>query len=245
MTDRPKPLYTGEHIEAWRNMIDRHLSIPHEFICFTDQPEQVPEGIRYEEIPDDTFLDYGGCFVRLAEFSPNVALNIIGGRFVDIDLDCVITDSLDPLLQRKEPMVVYKVASRGSWRIQGSIWMSDPAAFPELWEDFREEDLVYYKKRMRKKTIRQYINRYALEAGHNLGTDQSWLNYKVPQLEKKYNLTAGSWTFKDGIKNWGSASEQLSLETKPDDNTRIIFFSGPSDPNILKDKIPWIKQYYG
>ncbi len=245
---QPRTTYTIDHVRAWRNMIDRNLSIPHEFVCITDSPDEVPEGVRYVPLWSD-LLEYGGCYVRLRAFTEEIG-NLIGGSFVSIDLDCVVTGSLDPLFNRSEPLVLYKVDKR----IQGSMWMMETGAFPEFWTDFRREDLIetITKKHKRKsesgpkiRIMTSYAHGPARAAGFKIGTDQRWMSYKLTQLPDEKKRQVGLWTHEDGILNNGQALLKDPRQIPPGYGTRLVFFSGPEDPADYVSEIPWLGEYYG
>lgn len=247
LVTRQRTTYGVEHVRAWRNMVERNLSLPHELICLTDQPEQVPEGVRAVPLWDQ-YKDLGGCFVRLPAFHPRIAEIIGGQRFVSMDLDCVVTGSLDPLFDRPEPLVAFRCGqARRIRRVQGSIFMMDAGAAREIYDDFRSEDLEWFRKPLKNgKVVEQWIHRDAKNAGWTLGTDQSWLSYKI--LTQGVKCKVGFWQdVESGICNWGSMMQSCPERSDPPDSARLLFFSGPTDPanSKLQQKAPWIQEYYG
>lgn len=239
MVTRPRTVYGIEHLRVWRDMVDRHLSLPHEFVCITDQPEQVPDGVRSVPLWPD-LLEYGGCFVRLRAFSEYVGRELIGGRFVSMDLDCAVIGNLDPIFDRPEPLVLYKMPNR----VQGSMWMMDPGSYPEFWDDLDTGRLTLFLKKSAYGLIKQYIHGPSMRAGFDIGTDQSWMSYKLTQLPDAKRDRVGFWTHEDGVLNHGHALLKDPRKTPPDDMARLVFFSGPLDPLDYRNEIPWLRGCY-
>ena len=72
-------------------MIERHLTVPHRFVCFTDDPTELNPAIEIRLLPDDR--KYAGWWWKPYVFKP--------GHFDDgdvnffIDLDMVIVGNID------------------------------------------------------------------------------------------------------------------------------------------------------
>lgn len=87
--------YGIEYVEKLRDMVARHLSIPHRFICVTDQPEPLDD---VEMIPVSGELP--GWWAKMALFSPDLRGP---GRCLYFDLDTVIIDDITPLAEIAAP----------------------------------------------------------------------------------------------------------------------------------------------
>lgn len=111
--------YPALHVNVFANMLARNLKMDYRLVCITDDPS----GIECETIPlwDD---DSEGCFRRLELFSPRMK-DVIGNRFVSIDLDCVIVKDITPLLSRKEDFVIWQAVQD---KYCGSMFMMDAGA---------------------------------------------------------------------------------------------------------------------
>ena len=75
-------------------MVARHYRRAHRFVCITDDAKGIDGDIRTVPIWND-FAHLRGpngvnCYRRLRAFSAEAA-DLIGPRFVSLDLDCVIT----------------------------------------------------------------------------------------------------------------------------------------------------------
>jgi FkbM family methyltransferase len=73
-------------------MVERHLSLPHEFIVFTDDKADYPEPIIKRSLPEP---DLTGWWHKISLLKPGVFEN--GDRIVYLDLDTLITGSLDEI----------------------------------------------------------------------------------------------------------------------------------------------------
>jgi FkbM family methyltransferase len=73
-------------------MVQRHLTLPHEFIVFTDDTQHYPEPIVKRPLPHPGLT---GWFNKIALFKPGVFE--AGDRIVYLDLDTLICGSLDEI----------------------------------------------------------------------------------------------------------------------------------------------------
>lgn len=77
--------YSAEYVLNLRDGVARNFKVPHEFVCFTDEP--VP-GVRCEPLP----VDLPGWWSKISLFKLRRPL-------IYFDLDVVITGDLSPLLE--------------------------------------------------------------------------------------------------------------------------------------------------
>lgn len=177
--------YTAGMVNIWAAMVRRHLSLPHEIACVTDMPEGLDPSIRVIAPPGDfvgiTTPTWGGClpncFRRLALFRRDAAEVFGGDRIVSMDTDCVIAQSLDPLFDRAEDLVIY-AGTNHQRPYNGSMVMLTAGCRPQVYERFSEAE--------------------AVRAGHAfLGSDQSWISHVLGWGE-------ATWTAADGVAWWGS-----------------------------------------
>ena len=88
--------YSIEYVDKLRNMVARHLPVPHKLICLTDRPETVDdvEFIQLRDVVSAPNL-FTGWWGKMALFS----INSRGLRdgMIYLDLDTVVVDSLQSL----------------------------------------------------------------------------------------------------------------------------------------------------
>lgn len=83
--------YPPRYVNTLRNMVARHLSLPHEFACLTDDPAGLDQGIRIIPLPEGQ----RGFWNKLVLFRPGT---FEAGRTVlYFDLDVVIVGPIDRL----------------------------------------------------------------------------------------------------------------------------------------------------
>ena len=85
-----KPIYT----KTLYNMVQRHLTVPHKFICYTNsiKLQKVVEADNFEVRKLPFAKEYTGYWNKLSLFSPEAKLSVLCLYF---DLDVVISDNID------------------------------------------------------------------------------------------------------------------------------------------------------
>lgn len=178
--------YTAREVNVWAAMVRRNLSLPHRLACVTDMPAGIDPDIRIIPPPRDfehvRVPTWGAgkpqCMRRLALFRPDAA-SIFGERFVSMDLDCVVTDSIDPLFRRPEDVVLYQSppGTTPPRPYNGSMLMMTAGARPQVYERFTQAE--------------------AEDAGRRFaGSDQAWFSHVLGPGES-------TWSEADGVVWWG------------------------------------------
>lgn len=86
--------YSIEYVIKLRNMVARHLTIPYEFVCLTD--DQTPiEGVRLIVQPPGDYKR--GWWHKVHMFDPSLPIE---GTILYFDLDVVIHDNIDKLVAK-------------------------------------------------------------------------------------------------------------------------------------------------
>ena len=92
--------YKTEFVNVLYNMVQRHLTIPHKFIIYTDHVKMQKlvkgDNVEARQLP---FHDYTGWWNKLTLFSPEA--NLVGDCLY-FDLDVVITDNIDSFFTYEE-----------------------------------------------------------------------------------------------------------------------------------------------
>jgi len=226
--------YGVEHVHKLQHMIDRNITIPYEFVCITDDPTGLDGSIRVVPLWDDLF-EYGYCFVRLKAFSEEMA-DLIGPRFVSIDLDCLIVSDITPLLDNNNDFMMWESGNAPA-PYCGSMWMMNAGARKYVWEWFDPKDLIEVEHKTHGKRL---TNKLAYDAGYTCGSDQAWISYLLYPNEKTWTHRDGIWNFR---KHFYGKFRSIERRLK---KSRIIFFTGKFDPSYEEyyDKYPWIKKYW-
>jgi hypothetical protein len=106
--------YGPQYVNTLRNMVARHLSRPHRFICLTDDANGIDPAIECKPIPAIGFSEFderkpwtfGHGWLKLTSFAPQ--LYDLTGRTLFLDLDIVIVDSLDPFFDAPDAFTVIR-----------------------------------------------------------------------------------------------------------------------------------------
>ena len=83
--------YGREYVERLRNMVARHLTVPYEFACLTDDQHDIP-GVRKIYQPNANYAK--GWWHKVHMFDSTLPLR---GRILYLDLDVVIHANMDKL----------------------------------------------------------------------------------------------------------------------------------------------------
>jgi len=197
--------YGSKHVRILKAMVERHLSIPHEFICITDDPTGL-DGIKTVPLWDKC-RKLGGCYNRLYAFSEDMR-SIIGDRFVMIDLDCVITGDITPLFDIEDDFKIngYFFGDMDQY-YNGGLVLMDAGARSQVWDDF---DPI--------RSPNQVAN-----TDYVVGSDQAWIRIRLGKGENRFTEDEGVYNF-IRLKN-----------RKLPENSKIVFFAGKRDPSTCLD----------
>ena len=119
--------YPLKYVDRLWRMVKRNLTLPHRFICIT---EHQIEGWTHRP-----FCDYPGWWGKVSLFKPGVA----AGPSLWLDLDVVITGSLDDLVTRYsgcELAMPWNWAKSGHGGCQSSVMVWKGNSAQQIWDEF-------------------------------------------------------------------------------------------------------------
>lgn len=218
--------FGAEQVNVLRAMVERHFKIPHDFICVTDDPAGIDPRVKivklwddYASVPSPHGDANPSCYRRLKAFSPAIR-DLFGERFVSVDLDCVIVGDVTPLWWRPDVEFIMWAGTTGGNPYNGSMWMLDAGARPQVWHDF---DPVESPRKARQSNF--------------YGSDQAWIGFCLGRAEK-------TWKKKDGVLSY--RRDIIPNRGRLPEGARIIFFHGSIDPWDRKAQrsSPWISQHW-
>jgi len=225
---------TPQDVRVWDRMVARNLSIPHRRVCVTHRPDLID---FMETAPlDMTKHVPGTCLVKLMVWRPDIA-KLLGERILLMDIDCVVTGSLDPIVDRPEPAVFwhnpnFAVGGRRGF-YQGSMQLLTAGACPFLWSDFDPSATMGWLNR-----------RFG-------GAEQCWiserLNTDYPHAGWRWNFP--HWTESDGVYGAGrlmNGKMGNGVTSHLPDNARIVFTPGDRSPSqpAFQASHPWAKEHW-
>lgn len=222
---------TPEHVRIWRDMVERHVKVPHKTVCITHRPDLID---FMETVPiDPTKHVPGTCLVKLMHWKPDIE-KVLGKRICVMDVDCIMRGSFDHVFERTEDVVLWKNPNyekdgrRGFY--QGSMQLFTAGAKPELWEDFDP-----------KNSMAQVNRRFG-------GAEQAWISERLNTSwpDEGWEWDTPHWTEEDNVYGFGRmflGKMGKGVTDAPPENG-IIFTPGDRTPDMLQEEYQWIKETY-
>lgn len=221
-------LFSPEYVNNLRAMLARHLHVDHRLVCIADTDKGIGPGVEvlpmYTEHADMT-AGSRACFRRLRMFDPGMR-EVLGPRFLHLDLDVVIVGDITNLVIKTEPILIYdQNAGTGAKKVayNPSVLLMDAGAAPEIWTDFHADPQGVWKK--------------AKGAGFSC-SDMSVIGLYLDKIKPP---TLGP---KDGlVAYWRDVKPKGRL---PEHARAVLFYGNdnPHDPKVMA-KNPWIRQHWG
>jgi hypothetical protein len=220
--------FTVGHVRKMQSMLSRHLHQPHQIVCITDRPEEMPKGITPARMPPVLPWDYKGLR-RMWLYSAEAGR--LGSRLLQLDLDVVLTDSIDPIVNRSEDFVIWKSDSnwKDGWAYNATVMLITPGAKEDVWQRYMADPRGVLKAADRDGW------------GGQVNSDQALACYLMKDQQ------VAVWTQDDGIYAYrvfagkhGDRGQVLPA------GARIVSFHGPRDPSQadLQVKSPWILEHW-
>lgn len=208
-----------EHVRILKNMVERNTTVPHKFVCVTD--EEI-EGVETVPMNWEKHVP-GTVFARLMQHNPEWARENLGDRILSLDVDVVVTRSLDNILSREEDFVIWRNPNFPKPQrafYQSSVQLFTPGARPELFFDFDPQETP------------KWVNyRFG-------GREQAWISERLDWDEAYFDE-------RDGIYGAGRLGGEGVYSELPD-NACIVSFPGaraPWQPEV-QEKHQWVKEHY-
>jgi hypothetical protein len=221
--------YKPEYVNILARGYKRNLSIPHRFVCVTEETKGFsrdvevfplpPEALEAARLASPEGPRFPASYRRLWAFSEQA--KVLGDWILMTDIDCVVTGQVDPLIQyaldKHHDFVGWRPSSL--WgvedRIAGGNWLLRTGTRTEVWTGFCKESAIR-----------------ARQAGYR-GSDQAYLSYCLAK-------TAAIWPQHCGIYQAQQMKKQ-GFKVLPKD-ARIVHFNGRVKGWDLKN-IPWIRSH--
>jgi len=87
--------YDASYVNKLYNMVSRHLTVDHEFVCFTENSADIDPNVRIQPLPA---LPVTGWWYKPMFFNPDIGLK---GTLLFLDLDMIIFKNIDDLFNFK------------------------------------------------------------------------------------------------------------------------------------------------
>jgi hypothetical protein len=211
--------YTAQHVNVLESMLARNLTVKHRLTCFTDNPE----GVRCRTLPlPDTVKGQQMSgkkrrYIKLWAYSDEMREHLAGDRLLCLDLDIVITGSIDHIVSRKEEIVFWDDPHQHT-PYNSSVVLMTAGSRNQVWDEF---DPKQSPKRCETSVV--------------IGHDQNWASQVLGANE-------ATWTKEDGIYSMRNDVMKHGLK----ENACIVVFHGPRDPAMpdFQRKYPWIQRHW-
>jgi hypothetical protein len=229
---KPKGAYRStfgpETVNTLKRMVARHYAKSHELVCITDDAQGIDADVRviplwsdHAEVPSPHGPGNPSCYRRLKAFSAE-ARELIGERFVSVDLDCVITGDLSPLWDRPERFVIWGDTSPRT-PYNGSMFLMTAGSRRQVWERFDP--------------VRSPL---IAKAKGYFGSDQAWIGACLGDGEPRWSTADGVYSFRNHLQDPYRPARALPA------NAAIVFFHGKWDPwhPEVQAKYGWVREHY-
>lgn len=218
--------FTAEHVNILARMVARNYSRPHRFVCITDDADGIDPDIgivplweEFGDIPSPHGRANPSCYRRLKAFSSEMR-DILGPRFIWLDLDCVITGDLTPLFDRAEDFISWADTNPKN-SVNGSMVMMNAGARREVYDRFDPMSSPALTLRL----------------GHH-GSDQAWISHCLGDKEAK-------WTSRDGVYSYRIHVRPPRGNWRLPPGARIVFMYGQHDPwGPECQRLDWVRANY-
>lgn len=135
-----------EYVNRLHYMVEKNMTIPHRFVCFTDNSEGLNEGIETFPLPelDDKNLP-DKAWKKLGLFTDK--LGDLTGDALFLDLDIVIRSNIDAFFEEEGEFLIIK-----DWDFEkdiignSSVFRFKVNKYPDIIENFYKEGLDIRKR---------------------------------------------------------------------------------------------------
>ena len=215
--------YSADYVNNLYNMVSRNITLPFEFVCFTEDPLGIDEkNIRIFPLPK---IDHAhGWWYKPLFFNKELPIK---GNILYMDLDVVVFRNIDKLFSYCPDKFAiirdFNRSLRKDWRkMNSSVFRTTVGEYHNLWEDF--------KKHVSNHTARNRGDQdwmYKHIKNHEFWPDEWIMSYKWEMRSKS------SLTIVNGKRNFKDIDRP---RVQP--STKIAVFHGDPKPHNCQD--PWV-----
>lgn len=203
--------YPAEYVYKLKNMVERHLKQEHRFICLTDNVVQLP-GIDCMAAP----IQIADSWCKIGLFAPNHRLMERGDKCLYLDLDVVITGSLDKLIEGK---LEKQKDEAGDFKPSKDLWIVKD------WRDPFNSSVMYWEHPQKSRIFGQFQQ----SDMERLRGDQNLIAELMPDAKTFNSNDVLSYKFSGCAKK----------DEKP--KCKVVLFHGKPKMHELPD-VNWIKE---
>tara|TARA_B100000085_G_scaffold282160_1_gene310172 strand:+ start:1734 stop:2621 length:888 start_codon:yes stop_codon:yes gene_type:complete len=220
--------YGAEYVNNLYNMTRRHCTVPHEFVCFTDDIRDINPHVHM--IPLKPGNGLSGWWYKPLFFDKDLPIT---GNILYFDLDIVIHDNIDKLFTYNEGKFLicrdFNRSIRHDWnRMNSSVFRLHTGSLPFVYDNFIKEAPLHIRK---------------------FHGDQDWI---FDQLKDKKNIwqfwpdhwiQSYKWEMRDRNdleRAHGRRNFKRKAEPKIPNECSVAVFHGEPHPHQVEDD--WVKE---
>lgn len=214
--------YGPDYVNRLHNMVRRHLTVPHRFFCFTDDPSELDPKVEIRPLPEDR--RFSGWWWKPYLFKQGHFDD--GDTVLFFDLDMVVVGSIDKLVTYHPGSFlglcdVSRIFPKQPRKL-GSAVMRWPAnQFSEIWENIEADPKITKQYRGDQDWI------WKLVGSEIKFFPDSWIRSYKWEVRQKNELVR--------IGNRYNFRTVRSADVDPE--TAVLAFHGSPDPHEVQDPI--------
>ena len=214
--------YDSSYVNKLYNMVSRNLTIPFEFVCFTDNSSGIDKGIRVEPLPKIPAI---GWWYKPYFLSAELPIH---GTLLFLDLDVIVFKNIDNLFSYKPGKFCiirdFNRFIRPGWnRMNSSVFRTETGMHDSHWQNFKRNVALETK---RNRGDQDWMFRHI--TGHEFWPDE-WIQSYKWEMRDRNDLTK----MPNGKRNFNHIGiPRIKNETN------IAVFHGEPNPAECMD--PWV-----
>jgi hypothetical protein len=217
--------YSAEYVNKLHSMVKRNLTLPYEFVCFTENTQGINKQIRCEPLPN---LPLQGWWYKLWFLSNDFPLD---GTILFLDLDLIIFNNIDKLFMFKPDNFCsirdFNRSLNIRWeRINSSVFKFQSKKYKHVFDNFINDSQTHIRKFHGDQDFMfKHIN-------DNVFWPDEWIQSYKWEMRSRTELTKI-----DGKRNFKTIGTPVIKH-----DTKIAVFHGEPNPQDCKD--PWVIQHW-
>lgn len=215
--------YSAEYVNKLYRMVQGNLTLEHEFVCFTENPNGISDEIRIEPLPK---IPVTGWWFKPMFFDRHFPLQ---GTLLFLDLDLIIFNNIDNLFEYgNDEFCIIRDFNRASIRnyekFNSSVFRLTSGKHSHVYEKFKNENYSATKRFM---GDQDWI-RHCVTSNFLYWPDE-WIQSYKWEMRKRAPMNSE----KKGERDFKLPGNPIILP-----QTSIAVFHGDPNPHNCKD--PWV-----
>ena len=220
--------YTSDYVNKLYAMVDRNITLPYEFVCFTENTKDIDKNITTHPLPR---LQADGWWYKPMFVGNELPIK---GTLLFLDLDVIVFKNIDKLFSFEPNKFVicrdFNRSIRPDWnRMNSSVFRTTIGQYDHLYQGFKSNTQVHITKH---RGDQDWM--YANIHDHAFWPDEWIMSYKW-EMRSRQDLHIDTTTRKRNFK----------LDAPPivANETSIAVFHGEPNPANANDT--WVKEHWG